>query len=54
MTCCEKNLPALNSWCRDEQRWTCPICGTVWLHVCDEAEGCFWENEIDVEAEEMR
>jgi hypothetical protein len=21
------------------------------VHICDEAEGCFWENEVDVEKE---
>jgi hypothetical protein len=24
------------------ERWTCPKCGTVWVHDCDEAEGCCW------------
>jgi hypothetical protein len=27
----------------DGEKWTC-ICGKVWVHVCDEAEGCSWEE----------
>lgn len=23
-------------------RWTCPGCGRAFVHVCDEAEGCFY------------
>lgn len=26
----------------DGTRWTC-TCGLVYVHVCDEAEGCGWE-----------
>jgi hypothetical protein len=27
-------------------RWTCE-CGREWVHVCDEAEGCFYTEEKD-------
>ena len=27
------------------ERWTCPICRQVWMHFCDEAEGCYWEPQ---------
>lgn len=27
---------------QDGERWTCPDCGKVWVHACDEAEGCSW------------
>lgn len=27
---------------RDGERWTCPRCASIWVHVCDEAEGCGW------------
>lgn len=30
-----------HSQAEDGEVWTCE-CGTVWVHVCDEAEGCFW------------
>ena len=27
---------------QDGERWVCPNCALVWVHVCDEAEGCSW------------
>lgn len=24
-------------------KWTCPGCGLSYVHVCSEAEGCWWE-----------
>lgn len=42
---CDKELRASRFWqpnrCVDGQEWTC-FCGKVYLHVCDEAEGCSW------------
>ena len=29
------------SWAQHGQEWKC-TCGKVWIHVCDEAEGCEW------------
>jgi hypothetical protein len=26
---------------QDGDLWKCS-CGKVWVHVCDEAEGCYW------------
>lgn len=31
--------------CIDGQRARCKTCKRVWQHVCDEAEGCSW-NEV--------
>jgi hypothetical protein len=31
--------------CRDGARIRCTNCGTSWVHICDEAGGCSW-NEI--------
>lgn len=28
---------------QDGEHWRCPACGALWVHVCDEAEGCCWE-----------
>lgn len=42
---CEASAPRgfLTSGQRqDGERWKCPDCGRVWIHVCDEAEGCAW------------
>lgn len=44
-------IPELPGSHKEGQRWTCPECGTVYVHICDEAEGCLWENEVDVEWE---
>lgn len=30
-----------NGRAQDGDRWRCP-CGRVFVHVCDEAEGCSW------------
>ena len=46
---CEKQAPAgfLTSFDRqDGEQWKCPRCGQVWVHVCDEAEGCAWYRQI--------
>jgi hypothetical protein len=26
----------------DGETWSCPTCGTAWVHTCDEGEGCEW------------
>ena len=33
---------AMSGYRQDGDRWTCP-CGKVYVHCCDEAEGCWWE-----------
>ena len=32
----------IRSECKDGERVTCPGCKAVYVHVCDEAEGCSW------------
>lgn len=47
---CEKSAPEgfLTSGHRqDGEEWKCPDCGAPWVHVCDEAEGCFWSRVWD-------
>lgn len=42
---CEKSAPfgfLVSGYRQDGERWTCPDCGKVWVHLCDEAEGCSW------------
>jgi Zn-finger nucleic acid-binding protein len=44
---CEKHAPEgfLTSGVRtDGERWTCPKCRAVWVHYCEEAEGCSWQR----------
>lgn len=44
-TDCEEmiGLPfLLSGYRRDGERVRCAGCGTLWVHVCDEAEGCRW------------
>jgi hypothetical protein len=41
--CCDSYLRPFNftaAWGDERQ---CPQCGRSYVHVCDEAEGCFWE-----------
>lgn len=41
---CESALEASGvntGWCHDSRRWQCP-CGRVFVHRCDEADGCSW------------
>jgi hypothetical protein len=42
-------IPELPGAHKEGETWTCPECGSIYVHICDEAEGCFWENEVDVE-----
>ena len=55
MTCCARELdrtyfydkgyglhPYRQEQARPGQRWKCPKCGKLWVHDCDEAEGCAW------------
>jgi hypothetical protein len=42
---CEKHAPKgylTSGYRQDGEEWECPDCGLVWIHVCDEAEGCYW------------
>lgn len=32
---------ATSGYRQDGERWTCD-CGKVYVHVCDESEGCYW------------
>lgn len=41
-SCCEDNLPIDQAQAQEGDRFTCPRCKTIWVHVCDEDEGCFW------------
>jgi hypothetical protein len=46
--CCLKNLPTtLDNY--DGEKWTCPKCGAIWEHICNEAEGCFWSLDSEPE-----
>lgn len=38
---------------QDGERWTCPSCGKVWEHICDESEGCRWERAVPMKAIEF-
>lgn len=29
---------------QDGEKWTCPECGRVWVHVCSEDAGCYWRE----------
>lgn len=45
---CEKHEPE-KGWLisgsrQDGERWTCPKCRAVWVHYCEEAEGCGWQR----------
>lgn len=46
---CEESLERTypnHSQAEDGERWQCE-CGRVWVHICDEAEGCCWVSEKD-------
>lgn len=48
---CEKAAPPgflLSPVRQNGERWTCS-CGRAWKHVCDEAEGCYWQSETGKE-----
>lgn len=47
--CCKRGVPPSNT-AQDGEAWTCPKCGTKWIHICDEADGCCWERDIEFEA----
>ena len=36
-----------SGFCATGSCWTCPECGAVYFHVCDEADGCFWVTESE-------
>lgn len=40
ISCCQRNLPS-SGYAQDGDQWKC-LCGMLWVHVCDEAEGCYW------------
>ena len=44
--CCERRVPSAST-AQDGETWTCPKCKRSWVHVCDEAEGCWWEPDTD-------
>ena len=35
---------AMSGWRQEGEEWKCS-CGTVYVHICDEAEGCFWAKD---------
>jgi len=39
--------------CRDGERARCSTCLRVWVHVCDEAEGCSW-NAVEPKAKKVK
>lgn len=41
----EKSYPS-HTQAEDGQVWQCS-CGRVWVHICDEAEGCCWVPSED-------
>lgn len=44
---CDKKLRAFDGYDRhkcEPARFTC-TCGRIWVHICDEAEGCFYVLE---------
>ena len=45
---CERLVPSAGT-AQDGEAWTCPRCGRAWIHVCDEAEGCWWEPDTERE-----
>lgn len=36
---------------QDGEKWTCPVCGEVWVFCADEAEGGIWVVESVLEGE---
>jgi hypothetical protein len=40
--CCARQVPDRGGHCKDGEKWTCPTCERVWIHCCDEGEGCEW------------
>lgn len=48
--CCDRNVRRDQSSFTDQDgdRYCCPDCGRRWVHVCDEAEGCYWVPEEQV------
>lgn len=45
--CCSKNIEkdnyALSGFRKTGDEWECPECKKIYIHICDEAEGCSWE-----------
>jgi len=42
--CCEAQFPPVGGFTEAGERWDCPTCGTRWIHVVEESEGCWWER----------
>lgn len=40
--CCRRLAPSAGGYRQDGERWTCPDCGTEFVHDNDEAEGPAW------------
>jgi len=53
--CCEQELkkaqakkPRLSDgYAQEGDLFECPKCHTVLVHICDEAEGCYWTETSD-------
>jgi hypothetical protein len=43
MKCCEKLVPSAGGYRQEGEVWTCPKCGSRWVHVVEESEGAWWE-----------
>jgi hypothetical protein len=42
---CEKAIGSdylLSGYRKHGETTSCPVCGKIWVHECDEAEGCSW------------
>ena len=43
---CQENEPEpgwlISGYRQDGDRWKCPNCRRVYIHNCNEAEGCEW------------
>lgn len=42
--CCRTNAPTPGGHHQEDEQWHCPICSTLWIHVIEESEGCWWEQ----------
>ena len=42
--CCARQVPAAGGSRPQGERWECPTCNRIWIHVVDEAEGACWEE----------
>lgn len=39
-----------DGWAQDGETWVCG-CGRVFVHICDEAQGCYWSDSGRKETE---